>query len=183
MSLLRLTQLAKQSTDPFSQAHLTIDYVHHEIHEGDFFEYVNAQDLTNGQVLSFLVVTPDTTKWPHFGFLIGAEAEFDLKMYEDATPDSDGDLVTAPAVENSNRNSANVNTTLIYGVPVLGAGSRGTLLRQWHGASGKNTGGKAGTSSEIILKQNTKYWFDITNSTVSDNFINWVVSFYEHTNK
>ena len=37
-------------------------------------------------------------------------------------------------------------------------------------------------SSEIILKQNTKYWFDLTNiASPATNFISWTVSWYEHT--
>ena len=159
-----------------------IDYIHHEIHDGSFFEYINAQDLTNGQTISFVVVTSDTTKWAHFGFTVEAELEFDLQMFEGATPANNGTLVSNPAVVNANRNISDVHTTLIYGGPTLGGGSKGTLIRRFHGGSGKKVGGVAGTSEEIVLKQNTKYWFDLTNISTSNNFISWVVGWYEHTN-
>jgi hypothetical protein len=156
-----------------TRAIITVDYARHEVHEGDFFEYVNAQNLTNSQTISFLVITPDTTKWAHFGFKVDGESEFDLQMFIDATPDNIGSIVSNPAVINANNNASAVHTTMLYEAPVLGAGSKGTLIKRWHGGSGKSAGGSAGTITEVILKQNTKYWFDVTNSTVSNNFVTW----------
>ena len=171
------------NNDSTTGAMSTVDYAHHEVHSGSYFEYVNAQELTNAQTVSFVVVTPNTTKWAHFGFEIEGEAEFDLQMFEGATPSAVGTVVSAPAVINANRNVSDVHTTLIYHTPTLGGGSKGTLIRRFHSGSGKAAGGKAGTPNEIILKQNTKYWFDLTNATSSDNWISWYIAWYEHTNK
>lgn len=171
------------ATDAVTNAVTTVSYEHHEVHSGSHFSYNNAQDLTNGQTVSFLVVTPDTTKWSHFGFLLDGEAEFDLQMFEDATPDADGSAVSSPAVINSNRNSATTPTLTITSGPTVGGGSKGTLIKRWHSGNGKQAGGSAGTGSEVVLKQNTKYWFDLTNSTTSNNFLSWDVEWYEHTDK
>ena len=181
-SLLSMLSVFQAAVDGTTTALKTINYAHHEVHEGDHFDYISTQDLTNGQVISFVVVTPNTTKWAHFGFLLSAESEFSLDVYEGATPTANGTVVSAPAVINSNRNSTNVHTTRIYHTPTLGGGSKGTLIKKWHGGSGKQVGGTAGTQAELILKQNTKYWFDITNMTANNNFVDWIVEWYEHTN-
>jgi len=167
------------AVDDVSGANVFVDFAHHELHEGDHFSYISAQDLTNAQVVSFLITTPNTTKWGHFSFDVSAEGEFDLKMYEGATPDADGSAVSAPAVINRNRNSVTAATLTITS-PTLGAGSRGTLIAVYH-SGGRQIGGTSGTGSEIILKQNTKYWFDLTNATALNNYVSWVVDWYEHT--
>jgi len=169
--------------DEITHASVTIDYIHHETHEGSHYSYINAQDLTNAQTVSFVVSTPDTDKFAHFGFTLSAEAEFDLQMFEGASPGTIGTIVSAPAKINNNRNSAGTATTLIYHTPTLGEGSKGTLIARWHGGAGKTVGGVAGTDSEIVLKRNTKYWFDVKNETTSNNFFSWVVGWYEHTNR
>ena len=160
--------------DDITGAAIIVDYIHHEIHEGDYFTYTNAQELTNAQTISFVVVTPNTTKWAHFGFQIEGKAEFDIQIFEGATPDANGTLVSAPAVINANRNVVDTHTTLIYHTPTLGVGSKGTLIKRWHSGSGKTAGGAAGTLAETVLDQNNKYWFDITNSTTSNNWLSWI---------
>lgn len=160
-----------------------IDYVHHEVHSGNHFSYTNAQDLTNAQTISFTLVTPNTTRWSHFGFEVNGEAEYDIQIFEGATSLGNvGTPVTNPAVINDDRNSSTANTLVINGTPTLGGGSKGTLIKRFHAGSGKQDGGIAGTGQEIILKQNTTYWVDVTNATTSNNFLSWEVSWYEHTN-
>jgi len=169
--------------DSITHAQNTIDYAHHEIHAGSSYEYANALDFTNAETKSFLLVTPDTTKWIHFIFEVAGEAEFNVNFYEAATPDADGAAVTAPAVINKNRNSNNTPGLVFTSAPTLGGGSKGTLIRVHHSGSGKQTGGQVRGTAELILKQDTKYWVDITNSTTSNNFISWMVGWYEHTSK
>ena len=169
--------------DPSTHSIQVIDYAHHEIHGGSHFSYTNAIEFSNGQVVSFVVVTPDTLKYAHFGFTVEGKGEFSVDTYESASPASNGSLVSNPAVINDNRNISDVHTTLIYSSPTLGAGSKGTLIKKSHVGVGKSSGGEAGTTHEIILKRNTKYWFDLTNQTTSANWISWIVAWYEHTDK
>lgn len=175
-------QYANVIIDPLSGALIEIDFAHHELHEGDHFSYTNAEDIGNSATVSFTLTTPNTTKWSHLGFNVSAEAEFDLQIFEGATGlTSSGTVVSNPAVINDNRNSTNANTMIIRSGPTLGGGSKGTLIKRFHGGSGKLTGGTAGTGEELILKQNTIYWIDLLNSTTSNNFIGWIVEWYEHT--
>lgn len=171
------------NTDNATGALITMEYEHHEVHAGSHFTYASAVDIGNAATVSFVLVTPNNTKWSHFGFEINGQAEYDLQIFEGATPDNLGIAVANPAVINNDRNSTQVNELVINGSPTLGGGSKGTLIFRTHAGSGKTTGGQAGTGQELILKQNTTYWVDLKNSTTSDNFIAWLVSWYEHTNK
>lgn len=183
--LLALCPLAFAATgvDSTTQVNTFIEYAHHEVHAGSSFEHTDAEDFTTGETKSFLLITPDTKKWAHFYFDAVGELEYNIDFYEDATPDNDGGLVQDPPVINRNRNqSANTCTMCIYSNPTVGGGSKGSLIRQHHAGSGKKSGGDSRSAGEIILKQNTKYWVDITNSTTSNNYIGWSVIWYEHEN-
>lgn len=167
--------------DDYSGALTTITFAHHELHEGHHFQYANAQDLTNAQTISFTLVTPDTTRYANFGFELNGESEYDMQLFEGAAGlTSVGTPVTNPAVINNDRNSATTNTMVINSGPTLGAGSKGTLIKRIHIGSGRGVGGVSGTDQEIILKRNTIYWVDITNATATNNFLSWIVSWYEH---
>ena len=161
----------------------TIEYPHHEIHDGNSYEYTNALDFTNAETKSFILAVADTTAWVHFTFDISGELEYNVDFYEDASPDADGAAVSAPAVINKDRNSGNTPGLVLTGGPTLGAGAKGTLIRRHHAGSGKKAGGTSRGEAELILDQGKKYWVDITNVSTSNNFIAWSVAWYEHVNK
>lgn len=155
------------------------DLAHHEIHEGNHYAYINAQDIAGSTTISFVIVVPDTPYVPHMEFFLNGESEYSLEIYEDATPDDEGTLVATPGIFNRNRNKPDNNSTKIYSGPTLGAGSKGTLLSRIHVGSGNNVGGETRGDNEIILRSNTKYWVDITNISATANYISWVVDWYE----
>ena len=158
---------------------VTEDIAHEEIHEGHHYAYVNAQDVGGSSTISFLMVVPDTVYVPHFLFSLQGESEFDLQIFEGATPQANGTLVTNPGIFNRNRNKPDNNGMKIYSSPTLGAGSKGTLLERFHTGSGRQIGGEARGNSEIVLRRNTKYWADLANLSATANFLSWVVDWYE----
>jgi hypothetical protein len=169
------------NTDDLSRALVSVDFVHHEVHEGEHFSYTNAQDLGNGATVSFTLTTPNSTRLSHFGLEFNGESEYDVQLFEGATGlTSSGTVVTNPAVINDNRNSANVNTMVVRSGPTLGGGAKGALIKRFHVGSGRAVGGPSGTGQEIVLKVNTIYWIDILNETALNNFISWIISWYEH---
>lgn len=176
------------SIDDLTRALITVDYAHHEVHEGSHYLYINAQNVAASTTIPFTIVTPNSAKEAHFGFIVQGEAEWDLQIFEGATGlTSAGTPVSNPAVVNNNRNSSKVNTTILNGSPILGGGSKGTLIVRKHaGASGPSAAadqtGQAGTGEEIILKRNTTYWIDLSNIDTGTNWLSWVVEWYEHTN-
>jgi len=168
--------------DESTGAIIEIDYAHHEVHEGRHFFWKGAQDVATSTTISFTIVTPDTTRISHFGFVINGEIEWDLLIYEGATGlTSAGTVVSNPGIFNNDRNSTNVNGMIINATPTLGAGSKGTLMWHGHGGSGRSLGGMAGTGEEIKLKRNTIYWIDVTNvSNSASNYFSWLAEWYEH---
>lgn len=170
-------KVAPLISDLTSHALTTIDYGHHEIHQGDHFYIKNWIDLTNGQVLDFLVVTPDTTKWTHVVVEFAFEAEANVVVYEGTTTSANGASVT---VYNRNRNSATSNTTLVYAAPtVTGVG---TQVAAYKAGSGRGAGGTVRANQELVIKQNTKYLIRITNDVTTNNWCDYLADWYEHTN-
>lgn len=159
-----------------------LDEALHKINCGEAYEYTSASELGSGVTASFLITTPNTTKWGHFVYEFDSELEVEVRFYETATPDSDGTTVSAPSVINKDRNSGNTNGITLKGAPTVGAGSKGTLIRLHHTGSGKKIGGSSREKEKLILKQNTKYWVDLENLGGANNWVSWIVSWTEHTN-
>lgn len=164
--------------DPSTEAMPTVEYAHHEIHEGDHYFVKGWMDLTNGQVFDFLATTPDTLKWAHMLVEFGAEAESNITIYEGTTTSADGTPVTAV---NRDRNSSNTAGLVITHTPtVTGVG---TQIASYKMGSMQKSGGTVRANAELILKQNTKYLIRITNDTALNNWLDYLADWYEHENK
>ncbi len=165
----------------------TIEYEHHEIHDGSHYFVVGYQELTAGDVLQFTWVMPDTTKWTHWVWDIDCEAETQWYVYEAGVIDSA--LANSITPLNSNRNSGNASGTIMRfenhanigdandHVDVSGA----TLLGSGIAGSGKKIGGNSSRINELILKQDTIYVMRAVE--VSPGYINFNMQWYEHQDK
>lgn len=156
-----------------------IDLAHMEIHEGNHYCYVSAQDVGGSTTISFVIVVPDTPYVPNLEFFVSGELEYGLDIYEGASPQADGTAVTSPAIVNRNRNMPDVNGMKIYSGPTLGTGSKGTLIQRFHAGSGRLQGGDTRGDNELVLRRNTKYWIDLINATANNNWISWIADWYE----
>ena len=161
----------------------TIEYEHHEIHEGNHF-YVCGYDLDfdDDDTIDFQLTTPNTNEWIHMSFHVASSATITLNVYEDATVVADGAAVTA---YNNNRN--NSNTTSLTLLQVGGeVTERGTLIYSEAFGSGSNPSSKQGGISdrerELLLKQNSTYRFEFE-CHVDNVVFDYCGEWYEHTNK
>ena len=162
--------------DSSTQTIQTIDYAHHEIHDGSYFKASATSDLSINNTLDFLLVTPNTTKWGHFFFTVENESEADMKVYEANVLTSNG---TAVSAINKNRNSATTASITAFLYPSIG--STGSQIYTWHSGSGRGGGGSDRNDDEWILKQNSNYLMRITATAAG-----WVAiraAWYEHTSK
>lgn len=171
-------QFIRLRVDSATGALNVIDYAHHEIHGGSSFTADYTVELGNGATIDILVITPNTTKWAHMEYNLLCELETELKIYEGVTTSNDGTGLTE---FNRNRNSATAATTVVSHTPTVT--NTGTLIRTKHFGTGKTSGGEAREIGEFILKQNTKYLYRITNATTSNNYISFILNWYEHTNR
>lgn len=156
---------------------VTIDYAHHEIHEGKHFVASDTVDLGNGAARNYIIISPDSTVEPHVVFNVISESETDIVEYETVTYAAPG---TGIAAINRNRRSSNVATTLIYHTPTSPVTTSATTIRTIHWGSGRGVGGDGRGSYEFILKRNTAYMVTVTNATSSNNYISFWVDWYEH---
>lgn len=163
-----------------------LEYSHHEIHSGSHYFVDGSATVNTGTNLDFLWVVPDTTAWPHALWEIDAEYEVTMSMYESVVTSADGSAVT---IFNNNRNSANTAGVAAYTGPTLNSGALGdgsdggNLVWQKVVGSGKKVGGDAGREHEFIGKQNTKYWFRISNTSGTNSWVNYDFNWYEHTDQ
>lgn len=155
-----------------------IDYPHHEIHSGSHYYIEGFAALELNDNLYVKLVTPDTTKWAHFLWMIESSGILTTYLYEAVSGGMAGGSAVTPL--NNNRNSANTSgLTITSGVTV--ATSLGTTISQakWGSRSG---GGGQDREDEIILKQNTTYLRAFT-SGVNGNVVSFKASWYEHADK
>ena len=158
----------------------TIDYSHAELHAGDRYVTMDANEIDSGNTVEFLLTTPDTTKWIHMLTLFDGTAITQIDVYEGA----DRTGTTALTCLNRNRNSVNTARLTIH-KGVSGGTTDGTLLPlTYKSGSATNQARSASahrSENELILKQNTKYLFKITSATDA-NLTNMIFDWYEHTN-
>jgi hypothetical protein len=164
----------------------TIEYEHHEIHEGSHFFVDGVQDLSINQVLDFTFTTPNTTTWSHLTWKFDTESETAWYIYEGAT--ATNALANSITPRNNNRNSATTSVnTLKYEVQADLATanadtnvSSATLLQSGISGAGKTVGDDK-RERELILKQNTIYCMRAIASTAG--YIYFHMGWYEHANK
>lgn len=153
-----------------------VDYQHHEIHSGSHFFVKGCSDISATST-QFLLITPNSAKWPHMFWEVAGEGEFDFYFYEDCTVTSTGSRISA---FNNNRNSTTEATVSVYGGPIIAAD--GTAV--WCGklGSGRSAGGQNSISQEIICKSNTNYFIRITKIGAGTLWLAYNIYWYEHTN-
>ena len=165
--------------DDTTRAVSTIDYAHHEIHEGDHWFYTDKATLGESETQEYMITPSTDTTWSHLTFQATGSAITQVDLYEDTTRTGTTDVTFF----NSNRNTTDSAETVIYkGASTDGAD--GTLIyTQKSGASSNQSRGQSATrtDNEIILKQGSKYLMRFTSSTAS-NLCNLILTWYEHTN-
>jgi len=168
---------------PFTQdvstgSFVYVDLTQHQIHVGESFSYRDTQTLASAAVQDYLITTPNTTQWAHFGYEVESMYKVTIELFE--ASDKTGTTLQT-TVFNRNRNSVTANTTTIHS-SVSGGSTDGTLLMSR--AAGSASAAvkilvQIGEAQERILKQNTKYIFRIT-SGANSNVISARLSWHEH---
>lgn len=181
----RRVELDTDHYDETNRSLLTVDYAHHEIHEGDHYFVSGFVDLAINNVFDLQFTTPDSAKWSHFRFVLSSENETDWYIYEGASVGTAG---TSVAPVNNNRNSANVSVNVlatienaslvdanadtdVSGATLIASGSLGS----------RQSGGVVLQDEEIVLKQNTVYCMRAV--AVAAGWISFNAKWYEHTDK
>jgi hypothetical protein len=169
---------------------ITIDYSHHEIHEGSYFHCQHVGTGKNaGQTINIYLKTPNSTAFCHAFAKYSANGAAYLKIYESPTITANTGTNGQPAI-NHNRvlrtastilDNATVPATGMYGVDVTKTVD-GTIIWNEYTGAAKQTGAGGRNEEEHILKANTVYLFEVM-SDASGLVLNLIILFYEHTDK
>jgi len=189
--------------DTITASKISIDYAHHEIHDGDSFtaNYSRTTAATAGHRTGLYIKTPaaggkllhliaqfsssvaaqySICETPTLTANVGTHANVIYNRYRD-------NVKTSGCFDNAAAPAVNKFTTLTE-VQIAGdvGYAIGTVIRTAPlvaGSSPKPAGGSSRDSQEYILKANTAYIFLITNLTADANNHEILIDWYEHTNK
>lgn len=173
-----LNVLLGSPVDSLSGALIAIDYPHHEVHEGNFYETsVVDLALANNGTLVIGASIPAAT-YCHFTFDAACGGDALVEMLEGPTFVGG----SAIAIQNANRNVADAAFTALKN-PTLGGAPviippEGFVLP---GGKGPNAGGAAGGARagiEIITKAATTYAIRLTNKSGNTQMASIAVGFY-----
>lgn len=170
----------EQPTDETTGALKTIDYAHHEIHDGSHFK-AGYQDITmdTDDIIALVFTTPDSTKFMHWTMTAQTTGAATIQLFSGPTLSAEGTAVTP---FNRNQNSDKESVMVVRHTPTITL--NGTKISEkWVGGVGfkETIGGETRGSSEIILKRNTQY---LILCTANADGIKCAIGgdWYEHTN-
>lgn len=159
----------------------TIDRVHAEVHDGDFYSITTYGTLTANQVLRLLIDTQNKNQ--HYFGEVYTSGPIVLNLYEGCYASATAGLIS---VNNKNRTSSHVAVLKCYSTVAIT--TNGTMLI--NAMIVGNTGGGVGQNavvastnniregSEWILKKNTNYLLSITNTASASIFYNYIAETY-----
>lgn len=154
---------------------ITVDYAHHEIHEGNHYVAFHNAPLGSNGKYQLLINTPvnSTGKTVHLVIGTRGSAESNIVLTEAPTVSA---LGAAHMVVNRNRQSSKTALTAVTLGPTISA--IGTILLESHFGSGPQTGGEDRGMNEFNLAQGTFYMINATSEGAS-NDLSVVLDWYE----
>ena len=183
-SWIQHVNLPELDVDEESGGLITIDFEHHEIHEGDHYFIIDVSDLPINNVFDMQFTTPNTTKRIHFVWELVASAEVEWFIYEGATINVAGTSVTPFNNDRDSANTSDCTVATITNTNVANANSDTAVAGATtiaHGIVGvaNRSGGNIERGREILLKTNTIYCLrGVFNAAAKLSF---TAEWYEHT--
>ncbi len=159
----------------------TLEYPHHEIHEGNHFYAYKTASLTNGQVLTLAFIIPESAKQFHVFMEFDVATACTIDVLEDVTSFAGGAAFT---ILNNRRDfqdrKASGATCLVgHTGSDLVVPTGGTEIYAQSLGAGNRSGGTLGHDAELVLKRNSNYLFRITNGTTTQG-VTIILQWYEH---
>ena len=160
--LIRSETADGTQTDEITGALVTLDVVHHEVHEGEFFSvsYKTADGVPLADDATIVFAVRSATRYLHFQAFAACGGDSELEFYTGSTVQADGALV----VPNNHKLGAGASTVAARRDPTIAAA--GTLRDHVFipgGTGGASIGGDGGQRDEWIISLNTWAFARITN--------------------
>lgn len=141
---------------------VTIDPVHHHVHEGRLFSTTHIKEALGASNSTYMLLRAGANNVPHFEFTVNTAGAARIDMFEGPTLTDDGTPLTEV---NHDRSSSNTSDVSVFSEPTVSAD--GTLLltdRVPSGVAGAKAGlGNVSGRAEWLLAPSTDYLIKITN--------------------
>lgn len=152
--------------DVISSLPITMDYPHHQIHEGETWEwfFFGAVNATTKDIRISVANVAATTRTPHLlPEVVADNTTTQIFFYEGTTWTAAGTDDSA-RIYNRNRNIGGAPSTKIYvtGATALTVNALGTQLYQGYLFTGKASANAERNLAEWVLKTSTEYLFRVT---------------------
>lgn len=179
-----VTGAGKESEDELTKQLIIIDFVHHEVHEGNTFQATQKTaeqgEIADDGVYDMLIITGDKAE-PHMEFLGSGGGDFELEFYENTVVSNNG---TQLDVQNMRRSlhGINLNTTLAFETPtVTNVGDLISCRFIPGGGGGGPTaaGGVGREDTEWDLNVDTNYLIRLTNRAGTAQPMSILAQWYE----
>ena len=162
--------------DCLVNAFVTVDYEHHEIHEGGLY-VVDRVDLALAAAATMSIgATIPAGTFSHFRFVVNAGGACHVELKEGAVLAGGG----AETIYNANRNGPAAPFGALSDPGIAG----GTVILEYTVASGsgpKAGGGDGSLFKEFVTQDDETYSIELTNHTNANILASIVVSFYTKT--
>ncbi len=154
----------------------TVDFEHHQIHNGSSF--TASRHVTHGAGASpnILIVTPNNAKWAHLVFQVISDDVVEVVLYE--APDYAGG--GAMAEYNRDRNSGTAAGLVLTSDATNSGGGKGTALWTFKAGANKTVTTSESGRFEFILAQDEKYLIEAVGA--NGDVITMLMDWYEHEN-
>jgi hypothetical protein len=145
-------------SDPISNIPIVMDFLQHQIHEGEMFHCLDPQLTLNASTVKYGITVPtyaNLMQTPHLNIICDTYNGTALVLLYEGATFTGGSVVRQ---DNKNRNSANTDGTVIKtGV----TSTDGTLIDAFYTGATEKLAGQNGTKDEWPLKSNTIYRVDV----------------------
>lgn len=174
-NMIGYNYVTKQATvaeiDTVSPSLVTIDFPHHQVHEGEMFRAWKAYDNNAIAATNRLYIQVPANCYPHLNVSVAATASVFVRFYESANVTASGTAVTS---FNADRNKSFTPYAKVYSAPTVNATGYGTQfmpsLRVGSGSGSNRAGGSDRSSQEVVLKASTKYLIVASNRVAGNSF-------------
>ena len=178
------TVIRNESSDAFAEVDelanqlVTIDAVHHRIHEGSLFSTgASAAALSNSGSLEFLIQTPAAPSSIHLRGTVTLGGDGNFSFFEGTTFSAAG---TAAGAVDHNRTTANTANGTFTHTPTLTDDGTQLFYSEILGGTGGNAvGGNVSSFKEWILAPSTNYLLRLTNTSGQARVAIISIDFYD----
>lgn len=161
-----------------SEALITVDYPHHEVHEGNTYQVTTyTGTLASNDSWGLLVSLTGSSKYAHTTWEAQCGGDAEIRFYQNVTGSNYGTKLTADNMNHASTNTPMVEVFRNPTLTVLGTANPNTLLPGGTGPQAGGGGFRQGT--EHILAPGKRYFLQLFNRAGTSQPVSLGVQWYE----